>query len=55
LDLDPLHIVTDVQFGLHVGPLTTGAEAVSDSVVLPLIGLPGWASVGEDELSLTAS
>jgi hypothetical protein len=39
------------QLGLHVGPLTTGAQNVSDSVMcyqilFPLTGLPGWASVG---------
>ena len=27
----PLHIVTDVQLGLHVDPLTTGTELLSDS------------------------
>ena len=44
-----------MQLGLHAGPLTTGAEDVSDSVAAsPLSALPGWASVNEDELSPTA-
>jgi hypothetical protein len=48
--------VVDVWFGLHVGPLTTGAE---DCLCLhclpldplPLPGLPGLASVGVEVLS----
>ena len=35
-DLGPLPCVTAVQWGLHVGLLTTGAGAVSDSVVCSL-------------------
>lgn len=33
------------QVGLHVGPLTTGAEAVSDSVAFLQIPFPNWASL----------
>ena len=51
----PATFVADVQFGLHVGPLTIREQAVSDSclpfALLPLLGLPGWASVGEEVLS----
>jgi hypothetical protein len=56
LDLDPLHILTDVQLGLHVCPLRTETRAVFDSVAclwipIPLVGLPSQTSVGEDVLS----
>jgi hypothetical protein len=36
-----------VQLGLHVGPPIIELRAVSVSVPC-LLGLPGWASVGED-------
>ena len=50
-DLAPLIFVADLQLGLHVGPLTTGTEAASDSYFLllePLLppGLLGWALSG---------
>ena len=50
----------DIQLGLHVGPLTTGAGAISDSVglrsdPLPLDGLPHLASVGEVAPGITAT
>lgn len=32
LDLDPLHIVSDVRLGLHVSPLRAGMGAVPDYV-----------------------
>ena len=40
-----------------MGPVTTGAGTVSDSVAcyqipFPLAGLPGWTLVGEDMFSL---
>ena len=49
----PPHICNRVQLDLHVGPLTIGAGAVSDSCCLPLdpfplAGPPCRASVGED-------
>ena len=49
-----------MQLDLHVGPLTFGAGAVSDSVCLPLDPLPlagrsGQASVGEDAHRLTTT
>ena len=44
-----------MQLGLHMGPLTTGVQAVSDCLPLDpffLARLPCLASVGEDVLSL---
>ena len=40
LDLGPCTFVADVQLGLNVGPLTTGVEAVSDSVACHWIPSP---------------
>jgi hypothetical protein len=50
----PYPFVALVQLGLLEGSLTTGVGAVCDSTAclpLPLAGLPGWVSVGEDALS----
>ena len=49
-----------MQLGLHVGPLTIGVRAVSDSVVyhwipFPFAGLPGWISAEEDSFSLAVT
>jgi hypothetical protein len=55
LDLGPYTFVADVQLGLHVASLTTGAGAVFECCLtldsFPLAGLPCLASVGEDALS----
>ena len=45
LDLGPYTFVANVLLGLHVGPLTIGAGAVSDSVVrfwIPLLDCLVW-------------
>ena len=51
LDLGPYTFVADVQLGLHVASLTTGAGAVFECCLpldpFPLAGLPCLASVGE--------
>ena len=48
LELSPPKFVADVQLSLHFDPLTIGVGAVTDYClsldVLPLSGLPGWAS-----------
>ena len=43
LDLAPPMFV-DVQLGLHVGPLTIGVGAVSDSVACHWIPSPTWTA-----------
>ena len=43
--LAPYTYVTDVQFGLHVGLLTVGVEAVSDSVAHLWILSPNWTAL----------
>lgn len=48
----PYPFVADVQRGLHLGPLTSGAGAVSLSLSLPLIFLVGPQWVGENVLGL---
>jgi hypothetical protein len=53
LDLDPAHIYSKLQLGIHVVPLTSVVGSVSVSVPCQLIpfSLPilcGWVSVGED-------
>jgi hypothetical protein len=53
LDLTSYTFLASVKLGLHVGLLRSGEGVVSDSVSccwipLPLSGLPGWTSVGED-------
>lgn len=53
-DLSPWILEADVQFGLHVGPLTIRAGNVSDCLLpldlLSLPGLTGSHSVGKDAL-----
>ena len=46
LDIDPPYtFVADVQLGLHMGPLTIGAGAVSDSVACDWIPSTNWISL----------
>ena len=49
-----------MQFGVHVGPLTSRTEVSwsqfpAIGCFFPLLALPDWASMGEDVLSSAAT